>query len=63
MSFDSASSPRSTGSGSSHLPNHGSVQADTLRVSGKNRDDLQEAIAFLKQGSYGLPLQFENFRD
>lgn len=39
------------------------IQADTLRVTGKNRDDLQEAIAFLKKGSYGLPLQFENFRD
>lgn len=39
------------------------IQADSLRVSGKQRDDLQEAIAFLKKGSYGLPLQFENFRD
>lgn len=39
------------------------IQADSLRISGKQRDDLQEAIAFLKKGSYGLPLQFENFRD
>jgi uncharacterized protein YajQ (UPF0234 family) len=39
------------------------IQADSLRVSGKSRDDLQEAIAFLKKGDYGLPLQFENFRD
>jgi len=39
------------------------IQADSLRVSGKQRDDLQEAIAFLKKGDYGLPLQFENFRD
>lgn len=39
------------------------IQADSLRVSGKNKDDLQEAIAFLKKGDYGLPLQFENFRD
>lgn len=39
------------------------IQADSLRVSGKQRDDLQEAIAFLKKGNYGLPLQFENFRD
>lgn len=39
------------------------IQADSLRVSGKSRDELQEAIAFLKKGEYGLPLQFENFRD
>ncbi|MFN2377286.1 MAG: YajQ family cyclic di-GMP-binding protein [Candidatus Binatia bacterium] len=39
------------------------IQADSLRVSGKSKDDLQEAIAFLKKGDYGLPLQFENFRD
>jgi len=39
------------------------IQADSLRVSGKQRDDLQEAIAFLKKGNYGLPLQFENFRE
>lgn len=39
------------------------IQSDSLRVSGKQRDDLQEAIAFLKEGDYGLPLQYENFRD
>ncbi len=39
------------------------IQGDALRVSGKARDDLQEAIAFLKKGDYGLPLQYENFRD
>ncbi|HEY2773755.1 MAG TPA: YajQ family cyclic di-GMP-binding protein [Candidatus Binatia bacterium] len=39
------------------------IQADSLRISGKQRDDLQEAIAFLRKGDYGLPLQFENFRD
>jgi cyclic-di-GMP-binding protein len=39
------------------------IQADSLRVTGKSRDDLQEAIAFLKKADYGLPLQFENFRD
>jgi uncharacterized protein YajQ (UPF0234 family) len=39
------------------------IQADSLRVSGKSKDDLQEAIAFLKKADYGLPLQFENFRD
>jgi cyclic-di-GMP-binding protein len=39
------------------------IQGDELRVSGKNRDDLQAAIAFLRKGDYGLDLQFVNFRD
>ncbi len=39
------------------------VQGDTLRVSGKKRDLLQEVITFLREGDYGQPLQFENFRD
>lgn len=39
------------------------TQGDQLRVSGKKRDDLQAAIAALKGEDFGLPLQFENFRD
>ena len=39
------------------------IQGEKLRVTGKKRDDLQSAIALLKDGDYGLPLQFENFRD
>ena len=39
------------------------TQGDQLRVSGKKRDDLQAAIAALKAEDFGLPLQFENFRD
>jgi uncharacterized protein YajQ (UPF0234 family) len=39
------------------------IQGDELRVSGKNRDDLQGAIAFLRRADYGLDLQFINFRD
>ncbi|MBI2346508.1 MAG: YajQ family cyclic di-GMP-binding protein [Deltaproteobacteria bacterium] len=39
------------------------IQEDQLRVSGKNRDDLQSVIAHLRGGSYGLPLQFINFRE
>ncbi len=39
------------------------IQGEKLRVSGKKRDDLQQVIAFLKEGSYGVPLQFDNFRD
>ncbi len=39
------------------------TQGDQLRVSGKKKDDLQAAIAALKGEDFGLPLQFENFRD
>jgi uncharacterized protein YajQ (UPF0234 family) len=39
------------------------IQGEQLRVSGKNRDDLQEAIAQLREGEWGLPLKFTNFRD
>ena len=40
-----------------------STQGDQLRVAGKKRDDLQATIAALKEEDFGLPLQFENFRD
>ena len=40
-----------------------SIQGDTVRISGKNRDDLQEAIAFTKKSITDFPLQFQNFRD
>jgi len=39
------------------------IQGDKLRVTGKKRDDLQAVIALLKDENYGLPLQFNNFRD
>ena len=39
------------------------IQDDQLRVTGKKRDDLQEAIALIKSKSYDLPLQFINFRE
>ena len=39
------------------------VQGDQLRVSGKKRDDLQSAIAALKEEDFDIPLQFINFRD
>ena len=39
------------------------AQGDQLRVSGKKRDDLQAAIAALKEHDFGIPLQFNNFRD
>ena len=40
-----------------------STQGDQLRVSGKKRDDLQSAIAAMKEADFGIPLQFTNFRD
>jgi cyclic-di-GMP-binding protein len=39
------------------------TQGDQLRISGKKRDDLQAAIAALKSEDFGIPLQFNNFRD
>ncbi len=39
------------------------TQGDQLRVNGKKRDDLQAAIAALKAEDFGIPLQFNNFRD
>jgi uncharacterized protein YajQ (UPF0234 family) len=39
------------------------IQGDKVRVTGKKRDDLQDAIAQLRKASVGVPLQFENFRD
>ena len=39
------------------------IQGDKVRVTGKKRDDLQRVIAALKEGDYGVPLQFNNFRD
>lgn len=38
------------------------IMDDQLRVSGKNKDDLQAAIAKLRQGDFGVELQFVNFR-
>jgi uncharacterized protein YajQ (UPF0234 family) len=39
------------------------TQGDQLRVTGKKRDDLQSVIAALKEGDFGVALQFNNFRD
>lgn len=39
------------------------IQDNQVRVTGKKRDDLQEAIALLKGQDFGIPLQFKNFRD
>ena len=39
------------------------TQGEQVRVTGKKRDDLQAVIAKLKEGDFGIPLQFQNFRD
>jgi len=39
------------------------IQGDKIRVSGKKRDDLQQAIALVKGAELGQPFQYENFRD
>jgi uncharacterized protein YajQ (UPF0234 family) len=39
------------------------LQGDKVRVTGKQRDDLQEAIAMLRKAKLDVPLQFNNFRD
>ncbi len=47
----------------SNLKVQPSIQGDQVRVTGKKRDDLQAAIAFLRSSNFPLPLQFTNYRD
>jgi len=47
----------------SKLKVQAAIQDKQVRVTGKNRDDLQEAIALVRKGGFDLPLQFTNFRD
>ena len=47
----------------SKLKVQASIQGEQVRVTGKKRDDLQDAIALLKKSDIELPLQFNNFRD
>lgn len=39
-----------------------SIQSDQVRVVGRSKDDLQRAIAVIKESDYGIPLQFTNYR-
>jgi uncharacterized protein YajQ (UPF0234 family) len=39
------------------------TQGEQVRVTGKKRDDLQAIIAELRERDFGIPLQFQNFRD
>ena len=40
-----------------------SIRGDSVRVSGKKRDDLQAVITLIKEQNFNIPLQFQNFRD
>lgn len=40
-----------------------SIQGDTVRVSGKDRDALQEVIALLRAHDFGIDMQFTNYRN
>lgn len=46
----------------SKLKVQASIQGDTVRISGKDRDALQEAIALLKKHDFGIDMQFTNYR-
>jgi uncharacterized protein YajQ (UPF0234 family) len=39
-----------------------SIQGETVRVSGKDRDTLQDVIAKLKANDFGIDMQFDNYR-
>lgn len=40
-----------------------SIQGETVRVSGKDRDTLQDVIAKLKANDFGIDMMFDNFRN
>jgi len=39
-----------------------SIQSDQVRVMGRNKDELQKAIALVREGDFGIPIQFTNYR-
>ena len=39
-----------------------SIQSDQVRVTGRTKDELQKAIALVREGDFGIPLQFTNYR-
>ena len=46
----------------SKLKVQAAIQGDLVRISGKDRDTLQQAIAVLRGADFGIELQFINFR-
>ncbi|WP_299492877.1 YajQ family cyclic di-GMP-binding protein [uncultured Shewanella sp.] len=47
----------------SKLKVQSSIQGDSVRVTGKKRDDLQAVMALARESDLGQPFQFNNFRD
>ena len=47
----------------SKLKIQAAIQGEQVRITGKKRDDLQQAIATLKEEKFDIPLQYVNFRD
>ena len=47
----------------SKLKAQAAIQGENIRVTGKKRDDLQDAIQIIKDQKYTIPIQFDNFRD
>lgn len=47
----------------SKLKVQASIQGEEVRVSGKQRDDLQSAMRFIEGAGFEVPLQFVNFKD
>ncbi|MGS0694293.1 YajQ family cyclic di-GMP-binding protein [Shewanella sp. 0m-4] len=47
----------------SKLKVQSSIQGDSVRVTGKKRDDLQQVMALAREAELGQPFQFNNFRD
>jgi cyclic-di-GMP-binding protein len=46
----------------SKLKVQASIQGDLVRIAGKDRDTLQQAIALLRGSDFGIDMQFLNFR-
>ena len=46
----------------SKLKVQASIQGDTVRISGKDRDTLQQVISMLKSKDFGIDMQFTNYR-
>ncbi len=47
----------------SKLKVQSAIQGDSVRVTGKKRDDLQAVMRLAKESDLGQPFQFNNFRD
>jgi hypothetical protein len=47
----------------SKLKVQASIQGETVRISGKKRDALQDTMTLMKKSITEFPLQFQNFRD